>query len=163
MIQVSLPIIVLTQKMNIRQLNDFPITDLLEREGIFPVRKRGNEWWYLSPIRSRERTASFKVDVFLNRWYDHGIGLGGKLFDLAMRLYNRIDPRDTIKILEGHFSSHIAANSIIWVTGPNVTWITAVDRSNLYRKFNDLNDYLLGKVMEKQTISSKRHGQRNRI
>jgi hypothetical protein len=105
--------------MNIRQLNDFPIIDLLEREGIFPVRKRGNEWWYISPIRSREITASFKVDIFLNRWYDHGIGLGGKLFDLAKRLYNRIDPRDTIKILERHFSSYSAANSIIRPTGPN--------------------------------------------
>jgi hypothetical protein len=41
--------------------------------------------------------------------------------------------------------------------------ITVVDRSGLYREFNDLNDYLLGKVMEKQTMLSKRYSQRNRI
>ncbi|HVI49228.1 MAG TPA: toprim domain-containing protein [Chitinophaga sp.] len=74
--------------MNIRQLNEqIAITDFLAKEGFIPIHRRGDDWWYISPIRDKERTASFKVNIKRNRWYDHGIGNGGRLFDLALCLY----------------------------------------------------------------------------
>jgi hypothetical protein len=63
------------------------ITDYLTRLGFEPTRVRGNAYWYRSPFRS-ERDASFKVDVKLNLWYDHGEGVGGTLLDLGPRLHS---------------------------------------------------------------------------
>lgn len=63
------------------------ITDYLARLGFEPASVRGNAYWYRSPLRS-ERDASFKVDVKLNLWYDHGEGVGGTLLDLGPRLHS---------------------------------------------------------------------------
>lgn len=91
--------------MNIRQLNNtISIADLLAKEGILPEHKRGADWWYISPIRPQERTASFKVNIEINRWHDHGIGEGGKLFDLALRLYPSLTISQVIQKLDNLFS-----------------------------------------------------------
>ncbi|MEJ8802821.1 toprim domain-containing protein [Pontibacter sp. H249] len=86
--------------MNIEQINSaLSITDLLASQGIQPARKRGSDWWYISPIRTAERTPSFKVNTRLNRWYDHGTGEGGKVFDLALRLHRTATIREVIQLL----------------------------------------------------------------
>lgn len=72
--------------MNCKEANEIQITDFLLSQGIEPKRICGNNYWYLSPIRN-ENTPSFKVDITINRWYDHGIGVGGKLVDLGIRLF----------------------------------------------------------------------------
>lgn len=88
--------------MNIQQINsEIAITDFLASQGIQPSYKRGTDWWYVSPIRAPEQTPSFKVNTRLNRWYDHGPGEGGKLFDLAMRLHPGTTVRETIQLLSG--------------------------------------------------------------
>ena len=61
------------------------ITDFLQEHGHQPTSVRGNNWWYLSPLRD-EHTASFKVDVSKNVWYDFGLGKGGNLRTLAKLL-----------------------------------------------------------------------------
>ncbi|SFG27661.1 Toprim-like [Pontibacter chinhatensis] len=93
--------------MNIRQINDeLAITDFLAGQGFQPARKNGLDWWYVSPIRAPERTPSFKVNIRLNRWYDHGTGEGGKVFDLAMRLHRTASIREIIQLLASYsFSS----------------------------------------------------------
>ncbi|WAC12972.1 toprim domain-containing protein [Dyadobacter pollutisoli] len=73
--------------MNISQLNQLPITDFLCKIGIEPSYKRGESQWYVSPIREPEQSPSFKVNTAINRWYDYALMQGGKLFDLAERLY----------------------------------------------------------------------------
>jgi hypothetical protein len=72
--------------MNCKEANEILITDFLYSQGIEPKKIAGGNYWYLSPLRD-ERTASFKVDPRINRWYDHGIGVGGKLVDLGIRLF----------------------------------------------------------------------------
>lgn len=71
--------------MNCNKVNEISIISFLQSQGIEPVRANARDAWYLSPIRI-ENTPSFKVDVQLNRWYDHGLGQGGKLIDLGIRL-----------------------------------------------------------------------------
>jgi DNA primase len=61
---------------------ELPIIDYLEQCGIQPQRIKGNNYWYLSPLRE-EQTASFKVNTKLNAWMDFGEGIGGNLIDLA--------------------------------------------------------------------------------
>jgi hypothetical protein len=63
------------------------ITDYLGQLGFEPARVRGNDYWYRSPFRS-ERDASFKVNVKMNLWYDHGEGIGGTLLDLGSKLHS---------------------------------------------------------------------------
>lgn len=71
--------------MNCNKVNEISIVSFLQSQGIEPARVSTKEAWYLSPIRV-ENTPSFKVDVHLNRWYDHGLGQGGKLVDLGIRI-----------------------------------------------------------------------------
>lgn len=65
--------------------DDKTITDFLQEHGHNPTSVKGNNWWYLSPLRD-ERTASFKVDVSKNVWYDFGLGTGGNLRTLVKLL-----------------------------------------------------------------------------
>ena len=52
-----------------------PLADFLARLGHEPVRRSGNELWYLAPYRG-ERTSSFRVNVAKQLWYDYGLGKG---------------------------------------------------------------------------------------
>lgn len=72
-------------KMNIS--DNKTITDFLQEHGHHPTSVRGNNWWYLSPLRD-EHTASFKVDVSKNVWYDFGLGRGGNLRILVKLLFH---------------------------------------------------------------------------
>jgi len=53
--------------------------------GCVPRRLTAKEAWFLSPLR-QETIASFKVSLSLNRWYDHGQGLGGNVIDLVQTI-----------------------------------------------------------------------------
>lgn len=89
--------------MNIKQLNQLPITDFLSRIGIEPSYKRGESQWYVSPIREPEHSPSFKVNTAINRWYDYALTQGGKLFDLAERLYPNQDASRLVEKLNSLF------------------------------------------------------------
>jgi DNA primase len=65
--------------------NRISIRDFLARRGIQPKYERSGYGMYLSPLRE-ERTPSFKVDYVRNLWYDFGLGEGGTLLTLVMRL-----------------------------------------------------------------------------
>ena len=62
--------------MNIEQANAISIVKILETINLKPTRTNEREAWYLSPLRD-EKTASFKVHLKRNLWYDFGIGIGG--------------------------------------------------------------------------------------
>ena len=68
--------------MNIEAIRTMPLADFLARLGHEPVRRSGNELWYLAPYRG-ERTPSFRVNVAKQLWYDFGLGKGGDIFTLA--------------------------------------------------------------------------------
>ncbi len=89
--------------MNIKQLNQLPITDFLSKMGIEPSYKRGESQWYVSPIREPEHSPSFKVNTAINRWYDYALMQGGKLFDLAERLYPNQDASNLLEKLNSLF------------------------------------------------------------
>ena len=77
--------------------NRISIRDFLARRGIQPKYERNGYGMYLSPLRE-ERTPSFKVDYVRNLWYDFGLGEGGTLLTLVMRL-ERCDRYAAIRIL----------------------------------------------------------------
>ena len=77
--------------------NRISIRDFLARRGIQPKYERNGYGMYLSPLRE-ERTPSFKVDYARNLWYDFGLGEGGTLLTLVMRM-ERCDRYAAIRIL----------------------------------------------------------------
>ncbi|WP_223266479.1 toprim domain-containing protein [Gelidibacter gilvus] len=73
------------RKINCESARAFPIEKALAKLGHFPQRTAEKEAWFLSPFRS-ETQASFKVSKTMNRWYDHGEGIGGNVIDLVCRI-----------------------------------------------------------------------------
>lgn len=75
------------KRLNCETARRFSITQMLEKLRLLPLRESEKEAWYLSPFRSENR-ASFKVSKTKNRWYDHGLGMGGNVLDLVCRMHN---------------------------------------------------------------------------
>lgn len=71
--------------MDIEMIRGIPIEEFLSRLGHEPVRRHGDECWYLSPCRE-ERTPSFHVNTRKGVWHDFGTGHGGDIFTLAGEL-----------------------------------------------------------------------------
>jgi len=78
-----------------RHVNALDLVDYLQSLGFEPQKIRGNDYWYLSPLRE-EKTASFKVNRKLNVWYDHGSGQGGRLVDFGI-LYFKCTVRELLE------------------------------------------------------------------
>lgn len=72
--------------MNCETANLIDLVDYLHTLGYKTQKIRGEDHWYLSPLR-QEKEASFKVNKNKNFWYDHGLGKGGKLVDFATEYY----------------------------------------------------------------------------
>lgn len=93
--------------MNCEQANQIDLVDYLFSLGFSPAKIRGENYWYLSPLRS-ERTASFKVNKKDNIWYDHGIGKGGKLVDFVCLFLNCDLPSALQKITDSSVSTNFS-------------------------------------------------------
>jgi hypothetical protein len=92
------------------QFREIDIIVYLASLGYEPVRIRGHNYWYLSPLRN-ERTASFKVNAKINRWYDFGVGKGGSILDFCM-LYFGVDLPGAAAVLCGlSFPSRVPMDS----------------------------------------------------
>lgn len=92
------------QRLTCEQAKSIDLVDYLSALGHEPKRVIRFDYWYLSPLRN-EKTASFKVNRTINRWYDHGIGKGGNLIDFAI-LYHHCTIGELLRSLQGHFSFH---------------------------------------------------------
>lgn len=92
------------QKLSVRKAKEIDMVDYLSSLGHEAVKVRGNDYWYLSPLRD-EKTPSFKINRRINRWYDHGTSQGGNLIDFAI-LYNHCTVGELLQSLSSHFSFH---------------------------------------------------------
>jgi Toprim-like len=100
--------------MNAKLINQtFSIIEFLALKGYKPSHVKAHNYWYISMIRPQESTPSFKVDAKQNLWYDHGMGIGGTLIDLACTLFDTHDIAWVMKEVQKDFSSfHPALNSV---------------------------------------------------
>jgi hypothetical protein len=90
------------QRLSLEVVKQTDIVAYLSNLGYEPTKARGNDYWYLSPLRE-EKTASFKVNRRLNRWYDHGLGKGGNIIDFAI-LFNNCTASEFLHQLSGSLS-----------------------------------------------------------
>ena len=72
--------------MNTTQAREILIEKVLQNLGCEPTKSNENESWYLSPLRI-EKTASFKLNRKINRWFDHGEQKGGNVIDLVIEKF----------------------------------------------------------------------------
>ncbi|MDC6387737.1 toprim domain-containing protein [Maribacter sp. PR1] len=87
-----------TNKLTCERARAFPIEKALAKLGHLPTRSTEKEAWFLSPFRP-ETQASFKVSKKLNRWYDHGAGIGGNVIDLICQI-DGSSVREALRFLE---------------------------------------------------------------
>ena len=85
---------------NIQQIKQISIRAYLAEQGLHPVKDNPRYGLYLSPLRE-EHSPSFKVDYMQNLWYDFGLGTGGSIIDLIMRL-EQCDAGEAMRRLERH-------------------------------------------------------------
>lgn len=71
--------------MTIKEANALDMVHYLSSRGFEPAKRKGNNYWYLSPFRD-ETDPSFKVNRNRNQWYDFGLGKGGNLLDFILLL-----------------------------------------------------------------------------
>ncbi|MHA4737088.1 toprim domain-containing protein [Dyadobacter sp. MSC1_007] len=92
--------------MNAKQINQtYEIVAFLARHGFRPTSVKGDNYWYISMIRGPESRASFKVDSRKNLWYDHALGVGGNVVDLACRLFQNSDVKEVMRLITDGLSS----------------------------------------------------------
>lgn len=81
----------------IQDIKRLPVRDYLSEQGLRPTKDNPRYGLYLSPLR-KEHTPSFKVDYMQNLWYDFGLGVGGSIIDLVMRL-EKCDFTQAVRLL----------------------------------------------------------------
>src|ERR1700688_3173115 len=92
--------------MTINQAKEMDMVEYLSRLGHEPQRISGKSYWYLSPLHD-EKTASFKINRNLNRWYDFAEGKGGNLVDFGV-LYHRCNVVELLqKLNDGSLGQHV--------------------------------------------------------
>ena len=90
----------------IQAIKRISIRAYLAERGLRPTKDNPRYGLYRSPLR-KEHTPSFKVDYVQNVWYDFGLGAGGSIIDLVMRL-ERCDFAQTVRFLGSGERSPIA-------------------------------------------------------
>ena len=88
------------ERTEIDIIRQMPIAVFLARLGHEPVRRSGNELWYIAPYRG-ERTPSFRANVAKQLWYDFGLGKGGDIFTLAGEFARSGDFMEQVKFIAG--------------------------------------------------------------
>lgn len=84
--------------MTIEQAKKIAIADYLQSNGFTFQRQKGINLWYYSPFRT-ESEPSFKVNLDRNEWYDFGMGKGGNIIALVMKLNQTDIVSEALKII----------------------------------------------------------------
>lgn len=91
--------------INCSEAKKISLISILDKIGAKKVKQTNREIWYISPFRN-ETTASFKIDLSKNIWFDHGEGKGGNVLDFIMR-YFKCDLKKALQLLDNDsFSFH---------------------------------------------------------
>lgn len=96
------------EKMKPSQIvNSIPILDIIEKiVGATFNRNSRDDYWYVSFIRTEEKTASLKVNAKKNVWYDFGLSTGGRNYDLLMYYLKTTDIHKIINTVKYYFPSY---------------------------------------------------------
>lgn len=93
------------EKMNCQKVKNMDALSVAKKLGMKQDRQTNNEVWF---FYENEKTASLKIDLSLNKWYNFSIGKGGNTLDLVIHILNCSvsDALDFINSESNLFSSH---------------------------------------------------------
>ena len=80
-------------------MKNIDIVGFLSKKGIQPIKTKGIQSSFLSPLRD-EKAPSFFVNLNKNRWYDFGLGEGGDIISLIQKMLN-VDFKEAMQVLSG--------------------------------------------------------------
>ena len=130
------------ERTEIDIIRQMPIAVFLARLGHEPVRRSGNELWYIAPYRG-ERTPSFRVNVAKQLWYDFGLGKGGDIFTLAGEFARSGDFMEQVKFIAGTANIPMPVPEVskpTFLPKPSEPAFEGVETAPLFR--SPLTDYL---------------------
>lgn len=85
--------------MNTIQAKKISIIEFLSSLGQYPEKVKGNQHYYLSPLR-KEDNPSFFVNDKKNVWFDFRSGTGGTIIDLVMAIQKASSISESLKYLK---------------------------------------------------------------
>lgn len=131
-------------------VKSIPLNDIIQKVvNESPSRTKGDDSWYISFLRAKEKIPSLKVNSRKNVWSDYGLGIGGNGYDL-LRAYFRIDDIESIaKILQPHFSSYFLFDQIE-IAKPKKE--TVENPKNVITKISQISHPALIKYLESREI-----------
>lgn len=116
--------------MNCKKAKNIDLFSYLKNHGFSPSKMNAREAWYKSPFRN-EKTASFKVDLNKNIWYDFGVGNGGTIIDFVVK-FNNCDVKKALEILNSNsFSFHQQQQIKNQQKNYSVLKVTQIENQNL--------------------------------
>jgi hypothetical protein len=133
--------------MNIEKAKQIPIELVLEKMNYVPSKTNGFDKFYYSPFRD-ERTASFKVNTKINRWYDHGLQKGGNIIDFIAIKFNYTIP-EVLKFLENYSDESIFS----FQEQKNIASNFSETETKVYKiKVTEIQHYALKQYLENRKI-----------
>ena len=140
--------------MNLQQLKQtVRIADYL---GL--TEEKEKDFFIHSPFRV-EKTPSFKINPVLNTWYDFGLGEGGTILDLIMKLENK-DTKEAVKRLRELAGDTTTSNNNFSFFPQQNTFNNKSNNKVIDYKIKPLNNKALIKYLNDRKIdcrASKQH------
>lgn len=141
--------------MNCKTAKQIDLIPFLNGLGYSPTKVKSYVVWFKSPFRE-ERTASFKVDINKNRWFDFGEGIGGTLIDLVLKLLKTNDVAKALEFISENTNSALERkNSFYFHKQPKRSLSSKRTKRNI--RFTKLTDWRLKKYLKKRCISQEFH------
>lgn len=137
-------------KLTCTEARQIDLVDYLASLGHQPQKIRGNEYWYLSPLRE-ERTPSFKVNRKINAWFDFGLGKGGNTIDFGV-LYHRCSVAGLLDRLQSSIISRQTAFSFHRHWEENTAEQDADEKKIKVIRVYFLSSYSLCRYLEQRQI-----------
>lgn len=75
-----------TKYLDVKTAREISLEKVLSGMGYVPRKRTDTELWYISPFRN-EKTASFKINTQINKWFDFGEQIGGNTLDFVIHKF----------------------------------------------------------------------------
>lgn len=134
-------------KMNCNEAKNIKIVDFLRGSGFIPQKIVNQNYWYCSMLRTTETKPSLKVDDRQNVWFDHGLGEGGNILDLVMKMNNINSVSTALRIL-----SSLKVNSSISFHQQRSRTVKTLNRPNVKKVESLSNLNLINYLSQKRRI-----------
>ncbi len=131
-----------TDKLTCEKAKNLEAVSIAKKLGMRKSKQSNNQVWF---FYNNERTASFKIDTRINKWYNFSQGIGGNTLDMVIHILN-CSVSEALKFLSedvNHFSFHQQHSNF------------KEEKSYLIKKLKPLNNEALIDYLNRRGINIK--------